>query len=234
MPDKTLVKSMFDEISPRYDLLNHLLSFGIDRRWRKQVVKAIKRHFYHHPDSLNILDVATGTGDLALAVAQLQPKRVEGIDISDKMMDRARVKVQKKNLSGVLHFQEASAEEIPFDDNQFDVVMVAFGVRNFDNLKQGLIEMYRVLKPGGIMLVLEFSHPNNWFIRQCYKMYSVLIPPLGRFISNHDQAYTYLPETVRHFPYGATFVEILHECGAKNATCKTLTGGIASLYMAEK
>lgn len=234
MPDKALVKSMFDEISPRYDLLNHLLSFGIDHQWRKQVVRAIRSAFRNRIPDIKILDVATGTGDLALAVAQLHPRKITGMDISVNMMDYARKKTARKNLSDLISFQEAAAEQIPFPDNEFDVVMVAFGVRNFDNLKQGLAEMLRVLKPEGKLLILEFSHPSSWMINQLYRMYSLLIPSLGRLISKHHQAYTYLPETVRHFPYGEAFVRILQESGARSASCKALTGGIASLYIAEK
>lgn len=226
---------MFNEISPRYDFLNHFLSFGIDHIWRRKVVREIRRHFGNSLHSLNILDVATGTGDLALAVAGLQPAHIDGIDISTAMMEVARRKVQEKGLAQLISFREGEAERIPFSEDTYDVVMVAFGVRNFEDLKGGLNEMRRVMKPGGYMLILEFSHPDRFPMKPLYACYSKrMIPLLGKLISRHRQAYTYLPQTVAAFPDGEAFLFILRELGLQNLRQIRLSGGIATLYCAEK
>lgn len=234
-PNKDRVRTMFDEISPRYDFLNHFLSFGIDRSWRKKVVREIANRFETRLHSLNILDVATGTGDLALALSVLKPAHIEGMDISASMMDVGKRKVAAAGLSAMISFREGEAEKIGFDADSFDVVMVAFGVRNFENLKAGLSEMKRVMKPGGLMLILEFSHPGRFPMKQLYAFYSsVIIPLFGKLISRHHKAYTYLPETVAAFPSGEAFLEILREQGLNTPIEIRLTGGIATLYCAEK
>lgn len=226
---------MFDEISPRYDFLNHLLSFGIDHSWRRRVVKEIRRLFHEPASTIRILDVATGTGDLAMAVSTLQQASIEGIDISTKMMEIGRKKVRARGLSGKIVFREGEAENIPFEDNLFDVVMVAFGVRNFEELENGISEMKRVLKPGGVMLILEFSHPERYPMKALYSFYSsVIIPLFGKLISRHREAYTYLPDTVADFPSGEDFIAVLRKMELKEPFQIPLTGGIASLYCTEK
>ena len=234
-PNKDSVRTMFDEISPRYDFLNHLLSFGIDHSWRRRVVKEIRKWFHEPASTIRILDVATGTGDLAVAVSTLQQAIIEGIDISSKMMEIGRKKVSAKRLSGKIVFREGEAENIPFEDNRFDVVMVAFGVRNFEDLERGISEMKRVLKPGGMMLILEFSHPERYPMKALYSFYSnVIIPLFGKLISQHREAYTYLPDTVADFPSGEDFIAVLRKMELKEPFQIPLTGGIASLYCTEK
>ncbi len=226
---------MFDEISFRYDFLNHFLSFGIDHIWRRRVIKEIRKRFDQQLSSLQILDMATGTGDLAIAVAKLHPKHIDGVDISQPMMEVGRRKVNSRELSSMISFREGEAERIPFDDATYDVVMVAFGVRNFEDLNGGLQEMKRVLKPGGLMLVLEFSHPDTFPMKPLYSFYSkVIIPLFGKLISRHHQAYTYLPETVAAFPSGGAFLSILQEVGLQKLRQIRFSGGIATLYCAEK
>ncbi len=221
---------MFDDISPKYDFLNHLLSFGIDRIWRKKLVRLLGRR---KPST--VLDVATGTGDLAIAIAALKAQKIAGIDISGKMLEIGRQKLIEKGLNHIITLQQADAEKIPFSDNSFDAVTVAFGVRNYENLLQGLAEMRRVLRPGGIMLILEFSHPESFPMKQLYAFYSRYgIPFIGRLISGNSKAYTYLPESVEAFPSGKQFLEILDKLGMQNTTQVCLSGGIASIYHAEK
>lgn len=226
---------MFDEISPRYDFLNHFLSFGIDHRWRKRVVREIRNQFGDRMPSLKILDVATGTGDLAIAVASLHPGHIDGIDIAPSMMEIGKRKILSKGLASIISFSEGEAERIPFKENAYDVVMVAFGVRNFEHLKDGLQEMKRVMKPGGLMLILEFSHPGSYPMKPLYTLYSRMIIPLfGKLISRHHQAYTYLPESVAAFPSDESFLFILREIGLEKLRQFRLSGGIATLYCAEK
>lgn len=227
---KEMVREMFDDISPKYDFLNHFLSFGIDKYWRKRFVQILRDY-----KPLTILDVATGTGDLAIAVAQLEPQKVAGIDISEKMLEVGREKVTAAKLDTLITLRKADAEKIPFSDNSFHAVTVAFGVRNFENLKQGLGEMKRVLRPGGVMMILEFSHPQNFPMKQLYGFYSKqIIPVFGRVISKNRQAYQYLPDSVAAFPSGADFVGILSETGLRNTRCISLSMGIATIYIGEK
>ena len=234
-PNKDSVRSMFDEISPRYDFLNHFLSFGIDHIWRRRVVSEIRKRFCEQLSSLQILDMATGTGDLAIAVARLHPAHIDGVDISKSMMEVGKRKILSKGLGNVISFHEGEAEKIPFEENSFDIVMVAFGVRNFEELKSGLQEMKRVMTPGGLMLILEFSHPAGFPMKQLYSFYSKgIIPLFGRLISRHKQAYTYLPETVATFPSGDAFLSILGKLGLRKLRQIRLSGGIATLYCAEK
>jgi demethylmenaquinone methyltransferase / 2-methoxy-6-polyprenyl-1,4-benzoquinol methylase len=225
-PKKDSVRKMFDDISPRYDFLNHFLSFGIDFIWRKKLVDMLSEL---HP--ARILDVATGTGDVAIAMARLDPGQIVGIDISEKMLEIARLKVIEKGLQEIISFTRGDAERIPFSDGAFDAVTVAFGVRNYEDLIKGLTEMKRVLRPGGTMLILEFSHPSATPFKQFYRFYSrFVIPLIGKLISSHSDAYTYLPESVAAFPSGDDFLHILEESGLTNCNKKELSSGIASIY----
>ncbi|MFZ4563539.1 MAG: bifunctional demethylmenaquinone methyltransferase/2-methoxy-6-polyprenyl-1,4-benzoquinol methylase UbiE [Bacteroidales bacterium] len=227
---KEAVRVMFDDISPKYDFLNHFLSFGIDYGWRKTLVSILKTY---HPNS--VLDVATGTGDLAIAIEQIKPQKIVGIDISEKMLEIGRQKINQKGLNQVITLRRADAEKIPFSDNTFEAITVAFGVRNFENLELGLKEMKRVLRPGGVMLILEFSHPSSFPMKQLYRIYSrFVIPVMGRIISGNRKAYTYLPESVAAFPSGQKFVDILSGLGLIKAGRRSLNSGIASIYLAEK
>jgi demethylmenaquinone methyltransferase/2-methoxy-6-polyprenyl-1,4-benzoquinol methylase len=227
---KQVVQEMFDDISPKYDFLNHLLSFGIDRAWRKKLVRMLGVW-----KPLTVLDVATGTGDLAIAISALNPQKITGIDISEKMLEIGRQKLQVSGLDRLIALHVADAEKIPFPDNSFDAITVAFGVRNYENLELGLTEMRRVLKPGGVMLILEFSHPESFPMKQLYSFYSrFIIPMMGRAISGNAKAYSYLPDSVAAFPSGKPFLEILEKVGGKNTSQVSLSGGIASIYQAEK
>ena len=227
---KEIVREMFDDISPRYDFLNHFLSFGIDRGWRRKLVGILASY----KPSI-VLDVATGTGDLAIAIASLRPQRIVGIDISEKMLEVGRIKLTEKGLNKLITFRTADAEKIPFSDNSFDAITVAFGVRNYENLNLGLQEMQRVLRPGGVMLILEFSHPSSFPMKQLYGIYSrFVIPAMGRAISGNRRAYTYLPESVAAFSSGKNFLDILAKIGLKNTEQIQLSMGIASIYLAEK
>ncbi|MEI6436315.1 MAG: bifunctional demethylmenaquinone methyltransferase/2-methoxy-6-polyprenyl-1,4-benzoquinol methylase UbiE [Bacteroidota bacterium] len=227
---KEIVRAMFNDISPKYDFLNHFLSFGIDRLWRKKLVKLLRQS-----KPSEILDVATGTGDLALAVAKINPLKIIGIDISEQMLDIGRSKLIKPGLDKLISFQQADAEQIPFPDNSFDAITVAFGVRNFENLELGISEMRRVLRPGGWMYILEFSHPQLFYIKKLYHLYSrFFIPSVGRLISGNNQAYSYLPESVAAFPYGQKFVEIIEKQGLFKVSFIPLSMGIASIYYGQK
>lgn len=220
------VEKMFNNISGRYDLLNHLLSFGIDRRWRSRLIKRLD-----FADKFSLLDVATGTGDLAIAAALKTEADITATDIADSMMEAGRRKVEKRNLSDRITFVRAEAENLPFADSSFDAVIVAFGVRNFGDPEAGLREIHRVLKPHGKFLVLEFGMPRNFLLRTFYRFYFRKILPLaGRIVSGHFNAYSYLPESVEKFPHGDDFVALLNDAGFTNAGFTPLSGGIAMLY----
>jgi demethylmenaquinone methyltransferase / 2-methoxy-6-polyprenyl-1,4-benzoquinol methylase len=230
MAEKETVRKMFNEISNRYDFLNHFLSFGIDHWWRKKFVSVLS---VKKPRI--ILDVATGTGDLAIALLALSPEKITGIDIASQMLEIGKKKIGKKSLNDKINFENGDAENIPFPDNFFDAVTVAFGVRNFENLEKGLSEMKRILKPGGTMQILEFSHPGSKPFKQIYQFYSrFIIPFVGKIISKNDQAYSYLPESVAKFPSGNDFLKIMEKIGMKNNSYISLTFGISSIYSGEK
>lgn len=227
---KVTVQEMFDVISPKYDFLNHFLSFGLDNGWRKKLVSILAAR---NPTS--VLDVATGTADLAIATASLNPKKIIGIDLSEKMLAIGREKINRLGLNQLITLHCADAERIPFPDDSFDTVTVAFGVRNYENLETGLREMRRVLRPGGLMLILEFSHPVSFPMKQIYRAYSrFVIPVVGRFFSGNKKAYTYLPESVAAFPSGNTFLDILKKQELINTYRISLSMGIVSIYTAEK
>ena len=224
---KEQVAEMFDDIAPKYDFLNRFLSAGIDVRWRK---KALALLIPHRPRT--ILDVATGTGDVAIMAARiLQPEKVIGIDISNGMLELGRKKLLKEGLTDRIELQSGDSEAIKFPDASFDAVTVAFGVRNFENLEKGLSEIRRVLKPGGQLIVLEFSKPSVPGIQQLYSIYMRMVAPgMGQLFSKNRDAYAYLSNSVVKFPEGRAFVQILDKTGYKNTTCKKLSFGICSIY----
>ncbi len=223
---KEQVEAMFDAIAPRYDLLNRVLSLGIDQRWRR---KAVAMLGVEQPE--RILDVATGTADLALEAMRLDPKKVVGVDISEEMLRRGREKIERLGLSDRIVLQRGDAEKLPFSDNQFHAALVAFGVRNFQDLNKGLAEIRRVLRPGGTLVVLEFSKPRAFPIKQGYAFYSrFILPRVGRAVSKNDGAYRYLPDSVTAFPDGEAFLDRMRQAGYLDLSCQALTFGIASLY----
>lgn len=227
---KEYVRTMFNDIANRYDFLNHFLSLNIDYLWRKKVISILKPY---NPQI--ILDVATGTADLAIQAATLNPQKIIGIDISEEMLKVGQKKLFDKNLDCKIQLINADSENMPFENTQFDACLVAFGVRNFENLKQGLKEMYRVLKPDGVVLILEFSKPVNFPVKQLYNFYfKRILPVIGKMVSKNDNAYMYLPDSVNKFPDGERFLNILSDVGFKDLKINKLSFGIASLYFGVK
>ncbi len=224
---KQQVATMFNNVAGTYDFLNHFFSVGIDKLWRRKLVNLIG---INRPKL--ILDVATGTADLAIAETRLQPDKIIGVDISEKMLDVGREKIKKYPN---IELQTGDSENLQFPENTFDAVSVSFGVRNFENVPAGLSEMRRVLKPKGKVFILEFSKPSNWLVQKLYYFYFCnVLPFVGKLISKDARAYTYLPESVRLFPDGQKFVELLQQAGYKNIECKPLTFGISTIYIGEK
>lgn len=227
---KKQVELMFDRIAFRYDLMNHLLSFGIDMTWRKKLVDVLKS-----ANPKTILDVATGTADVAILLSDLPVEKITGIDISDEMLVRGRNKIASRNLEKKITLQNADSENLPFDDNNFDAATVAFGVRNFENLEKGLQEIFRVLRPGGKLVILEFSKPKHFPFKQLYHFYFIRICPwLGKLITHDKLAYEYLYRSVQAFPEGESFLNLLKNTGFIKLKCKALSFGISSLYTASK
>ncbi len=228
---KQQVAEMFNDIAFRYDFLNRFLSAGVDIKWRK---KALKQLVELQPKT--ILDVATGTADVALmAAALLKPEKITGIDISNGMLDIGRQKVLKAGLQHIIELLNGDSETINFADNSFDAVTVAFGVRNFEDLKKGLSEIRRVLKPGGKLVVLEFSKPKMTGVKSLYNVYmKVVTPGVGKLFSKNRNAYKYLDESIQKFPEGKNFTSILDHLGYKNTYCKSLSLGICSIYCGTK
>ena len=228
---KEQVAQMFDSISNKYDFLNHFLSFGIDVGWRKKVVKIVGKN---KPNS--ILDIATGTGDLAIMMAQkTEASKIVGLDLSQGMLNVGIEKVTHKNLSKTIKMVQGDSEKLPFSDNSFEAITVAFGVRNFENLNKGLSEILRVLKPQGTLAILEFSQPQGFIMKPLYGFYSKFILPLfGKLISKDKSAYTYLPESVAAFPYGKAFKAILKNIGFTTIQSQPVSFGIATIYAASK
>lgn len=228
---KKQVEKMFDNISTKYDFLNHFLSFGIDHIWRRKTINLIAEK---KPSF--ILDVATGTGDLAFAAEKkIDVKKIIGLDISNGMLEVGREKIKKKSLQSKLEFIQGDSENIPYENDYFDAVMVSFGVRNFENLNKGLDEIRRVLKPHGGIYVLEFSKPKKFPIKQLFSFYSKFILPfLGSLISKDKSAYHYLPASVDAFPEGEEFLKELKNIGFSSTSFKPLSGGISTLYSAFK
>ncbi|MDE3056709.1 MAG: bifunctional demethylmenaquinone methyltransferase/2-methoxy-6-polyprenyl-1,4-benzoquinol methylase UbiE [Bacteroidota bacterium] len=227
---KQYVRTLFDSIAYRYDFLNHLLSGGVDLYWRRVAVEALRDS---GPEK--ILDVATGTGDFAVAALRLNPQEVVGVDISERMLAFGKKKIQARGLERVIRLEAGDAEHLHFTDETFDAAIVAFGVRNFEHIGKGISEMYRVLKPEGRIVVLEFSKPRIFPFKQIYFFYFLnILPLIGRIVSKDRAAYRYLPETVLKFPDGEEFVSVLRAAGFVDATSQPLTFGIATLYMGRK
>ncbi|MBA3664634.1 MAG: bifunctional demethylmenaquinone methyltransferase/2-methoxy-6-polyprenyl-1,4-benzoquinol methylase UbiE [Bacteroidetes bacterium] len=229
-PKKEQVATMFDNISGRYDLLNSLLSFGTHKGWRKKCVNLLRDN---KPST--ILDVATGTADFAIECAKLSPKKIVGIDISEGMMQVGRQKLQKLGLDKLITLEQGNAETITYPDNSFDAIVVGFGVRNFQNLEKGLANLHRILKPGGKIVILEFSYPTNTVVKAGYSFYfSYITPLIGKIFSKDPRAYSYLMESVKAFPNNNNFVAILNGTGFKNSGFKSLSMGVAAIYYGTK
>ena len=221
---------MFDNIAGKYDFMNHFFSLGIDILWRKNAISIVAKE-----KPFTVLDVATGTGDLAIEAYYQTKAQVTGIDISAGMLEIARKKIEEKQLSEKIKIIQADSENIPFEDETFDAVTVAFGVRNFENLDKGLKEMFRVLKPEGLAVILEFSKPYSFPFKQLYNLYfKNILPFIGKIYSSDKEAYSYLPESVEAFPHGEYFSSHLQKAGFRQTITKSLTFGIASIYTGRK
>ncbi len=239
MPKKEAVEKMFNSIAPEYDALNHILSLNIDKIWRRRAVRRLlpsKNEDSQSPSMMNVLDVACGTGDFSVAVAKRFPNvRVTGIDLSDGMLAEGREKIAKLGLDGRIELRKGDCEALEFDDETFDGVCVGFGVRNFEHLEQGLKEMFRVLKKGGRLVILELSVPQNKLLLALYKLYFLkVLPWIGGKVSGDRAAYRYLPASVLNFPLPKRFKTILSSCGFASVSHTALTFGICRMYVAEK
>lgn len=227
---KKQVEQMFDTISTNYDGLNRVISFGIDVKWRKKVVNLVAET---NPDS--VLDIATGTGDLAINLVRTGATKIVGLDLSDGMLAVGRKKISEKGLSEQIEMIQGDSEALPFEDNSFDAITVAFGVRNFEDLEKGLSEIQRVLKPGGIFVILETSVPTKFPYKQGYHFYTKnLLPIIGKLFSKDKVAYSYLSESAAAFPYGEKLNNILRKIGFTNVEDKPQTMGVATIYTASK
>ena len=225
------VEAMFNNIAPAYDTLNHRLSWNIDKGWRRKAIKAL---LPYRPQTM--LDIATGTGDFAIMAAKmLRPKQLIGVDIAEEMMAVARQKVETEHLGNIISFKRDDCMDLSFDDNTFDAVTAAFGIRNFSDLDKGLSEMCRVLKTGGKLSIVELTTPVTFPMTQLFKIYShTFLPIYGRIISKDQSAYKYLTATIEAFPQGEQMTEILKKAGFREATFKRLTSGICTMYLATK
>ncbi len=227
---KQQVEQMFDNIAPKYDFLNHFLSLGIDKLWRNKAIRILSAYKYDR-----LLDVATGTGDFAIAASRLKPEKIIGFDLSEQMLNVGRTKVKRLGLDQIIEFQKGDSEAMPFSDEHFDAITVAFGVRNFENLENGLKEFVRVLKPKGVVIILEFSKPKYFPMKQLYSFYFFgILPLIGRMVSKDRSAYSYLPESVMAFPDDQKFLSILQNVGFSRTSQRRLSFGIATIYMAQK
>jgi demethylmenaquinone methyltransferase/2-methoxy-6-polyprenyl-1,4-benzoquinol methylase len=228
---KEQVAEMFDNIAGSYDFLNRLLSMRIDVYWRNVAIALLK-----DLNPKTILDVATGTADTAIALCKkLQPTKIIGVDISNKMLDVGRVKIKDKNLSAIIELQEGDSENLQFDDNMFDAATITFGIRNFENVGKGLEEILRCLRPGGRLVILEFARPRNFPLKQLFNIYfKYVLPLIGKLTSKDPRAYTYLYESVQAFPDREAFVALMDKAGYKNTNFKSLTIGICCIYLGEK
>lgn len=225
------VERMFDGIAHSYDLLNHTLSFGIDKHWRKAAIDSLRPYRPQH-----ILDVATGTGDFAiLATRELHPKELLGVDLSEGMMSVGRQKVKEARLDNIIRFQKEDCLNLTLESDSFDAVMVAYGIRNFEDLDKGLREMHRVLRPNGRLVIIELTSPTRFPMKQLFWLYShVLMPTLGKLISRDSKAYAYLPATMEAFPQGEVMQQILQKAGFKEVKFKRFTFGLSTMYCAKK
>ncbi len=227
---KEQIELMFDNVAPRYDLLNRIISLGIDKHWRRKAIDILAPL-----QPKRILDVATGTGDFALATLKLQPDEIVGVDISTQMLAIAREKINKKRVGEIVKLKVGDAENLPFEDNSFDAITVAFGVRNFEDLDKGLRELNRVLRKDGKLVILELTQPAKFPMKQLYDFYTMRILPLvGRLISKDQNAYTYLPESIRAFPEGNQFIQHLENCSFSATEWQPLTFGACSIYIGTK
>ena len=227
---KEQVADMFNKIASGYDFLNHFLSLGIDIIWRRKAISLLK-----DLQPKTILDIATGTGDLAISALALNPEKITGVDVSEGMLAFGREKLKQRHLEHKIELIYGDAENLPFSDNTFDAITVAFGVRNFEHLDTGLKDMYRVLKPGGTTVILEFSNPKGFPVKQLFNLYfKNILPIMGKLISKDNNAYTYLPASVKAFPCGDEFLTVFRNAGFKETKSISLTLGIASIYVGKK
>jgi demethylmenaquinone methyltransferase / 2-methoxy-6-polyprenyl-1,4-benzoquinol methylase len=227
---KEQVATMFNNIAPKYDFLNQLLSMGIHKGWRKKAVAYLKE-----VNPKKILDIATGTGDFAIEAMKLNPDKVVGVDISEGMLKVGVEKINKLGLQNKIELKLGDSESLPFENNSFDAITVGFGVRNFENLEKGINDIYRVLNPNGMIAILEFSKPRKFPVKQVYHFYfRYITPAIGKLFSKDNSAYTYLPESVKAFPDGEDFLAVLKKAGFKETKAIPVTFGIASIYLAKK
>jgi demethylmenaquinone methyltransferase/2-methoxy-6-polyprenyl-1,4-benzoquinol methylase len=227
---KEQVATMFNNIAPKYDFLNQLLSMGIHKGWRRKAVQLLKDN-----NPKTILDIATGTGDFAIEAMKLNPDKVVGVDISEGMLKFGVEKINKLGLQNKIELKLGDSENLPFSDNSFDAITVGFGVRNFENLEKGINDIYRVLSPNGMVSILEFSKPRKFPIKQIYHFYFRFVTPMiGKIFSKDSSAYTYLPESVKAFPDGEDFLNVLRKAGFKESKAIPVSFGIASIYVARK
>jgi demethylmenaquinone methyltransferase/2-methoxy-6-polyprenyl-1,4-benzoquinol methylase len=227
---KAQVARMFDAIAGRYDLLNHAFSLGIDILWRRRAIRMLRK-----VQPQTVLDLATGTADFALEAVSLNPKRIIGLDIAEQMLVHGRTKIAERGLTDLIELRSGDAEALPFADGEIDAITVGFGVRNFEHLERGLSEMRRVLREGGVAVVLEPATPTVFPLKQIFLFYfKRVVPIVGRIVCGDESAYTYLPASVSVFPNGPDFVNICLKCGFRRATWHPLTFGICSLYLLEK
>ena len=230
MAEKEKIRELFDSIAPTYDHLNHLLSLNIDKRWRKKAVRQLDKATVK-----KMLDVACGTGDFAIKACQHGIPEIHGIDISNNMLAVGNKKIASLGMHDKIRLQQGDGENIGFPNDTFDAVTIAFGIRNFEHLDKGLREMNRVLKNNGKVVILEFSMPRSFPMKQVYSFYfKRILPTIGGFLSKNKQAYQYLPASVAIFPQGNVFLQIMRECGFRDAACKKLTFGIACIYTGTK
>ena len=237
MAEKNYVRSMFNNIAPTYDKLNHILSLNIDKIWRKKAVKRICKHIKDsetqrlRDSEAQVLDVACGTADSTIALAKAGVPRVIGVDISEGMLEVGEKKIEELNLNSAITLQVEDCENLSFDDDSFDAAFIAFGIRNFEDKKKGLKELHRVLKPNGHLLILELSVPQNKILLSLYKLYFLhILPFIGKKISGDNKAYTYLPQSVMNFPKPKDFLQTMEECGFKDVRQKALTLGLCRMY----
>ena len=237
MAEKNYVRSMFNNIAPTYDKLNHILSLNIDKIWRKKAVKRICKHIKDsetqrlRDSETQVLDVACGTADSTIALAKAGVPRVTGVDISEGMLEVGEKKIEELNLNSVISLKVEDCENLSFNDNTFDAAFIAFGIRNFEDKKKGLKELHRVLKPNGHLLILELSVPQNKILLSLYKLYFLhILPFIGKKISGDNKAYTYLPQSVMNFPKPKDFLQTMEECGFKDVRQKALTLGLCRMY----